>query len=246
MSPSHAQRLIPGVLLTLALAACQDVATSVRPTAVPPPAFTVVPLWPDTVGICLGAGSPSGSYTFSWIIQNGQPGDIHDVTSPATANLSPGECLAPWRRLTPLSAGALVEVIVTEVATPPGVAVDSVEVQDRYGDHVYLSATDTAQVDSASGGALTFYHEQLGQAIHVPLLVAILPLPRPDPSVAFGRFRVLLGAQVPPDPCGPLRALRGGSAVALCGTISNPGAETFTGGVLIAGGVSIPFATVAY
>src|SRR5713101_5152751 len=123
----------------VALAACQDVTTPVRRAAVPPPALTVVPLWPDTVGICIGAGSPSGAYTFSWIIQNGQPGDIHDVTSPATANLGPGDCLAPWRRETPLPAGVFVNVIVTEVATPPGVALDSVEVQGRYGDHVFLS-----------------------------------------------------------------------------------------------------------
>jgi hypothetical protein len=231
----------------VALAACQDVTqpARIRPAG---PEFLVVPLWPDTVGICLGAGSPSGTYTFNWMIQNGQPDDIHDVTSPTAANLGPGACLAPWRRLTRLAADVRVTVIVTEMATPSGVALDSVQVQDRSGDHVSLSATDTAQVDtiSGSGGAFTFYHERLRRVIPLPVLVAILPLPRPDPSLAFGRVRVSLDAQHPPNPCGPMRALRGGSAVALCGEIRNPGAETFTGGVLTAGGLSIPFATIAF
>lgn len=233
--------LIPGALVALAAGGCRDLAPPERPGTMRPPNFTVVPLWRDTVGICIGAGSPSGSYTFSWIIQNGQPGDIHDVTSPVTASLGPGQCLAPWRRETPLPANVFVTVIVTEVATPLGVALDSVEVQDRFGDHVYLSATDTVQVDTDFGGALTYYHHQLGQFLKLPVLVAVLPLPNPNPSRAFGRMRLAFDPFAPPDPCGPIPPASGGGAVGICGTIHNPGAETFTNGVLIAHGVSIPF-----
>lgn len=142
----------------LATGACSDAASpKVGDAGI---RFTVVPLWPDTVGICLGAGSPSGTYTFSWIIQFPQPGDILQDVSPTTRDMNPGECLLPWRRATPLPGGVFEDIIVTEVAAPPGVRLDSVEVQDRYGDHVYASATDTAQVDTLSGAALTFYHHR--------------------------------------------------------------------------------------
>jgi len=149
----------------LATAACSEAATpKIGATGL---SFTVVPLWPDTVGICLGAGSPSGTYTFSWIIQNAQPDDIFQDVSPTTRSMNPGECLLPWRRETPLPGGVLEDIIVTEVAAPGGVRLDSVEVQDRYGDHVYASATDTAQVDTLSGAALTFYHHR-GRRPHRP------------------------------------------------------------------------------
>ena len=146
------------VCALLATAACSEAAS---PKAGNPAiSFTVVPLWPDTIGICLGAGSPSGTYTFSWIIQNTQPDDIFQDVSPTTRSMNPGECLLPWRRTTPLPGGVLEDIIVTEVATPGGVRLDSVEVQDRFGDHVFVSSTDTAQVDTLSGAALTFYHHR--------------------------------------------------------------------------------------
>ena len=152
------------VCALLATAACSEAAApKARDAGL---SFTVVPLWPDTVGICLGAGSPSGTYTFSWIIQFPQPGDIFQDTSPTTRAMNPGECLLPWRRDTPLPGGVVEDIIVTEVSAPGGVRLDSVEVQDRFGDHVYLSATDTAQVDTLSGAALTFYHHRGGKKRH--------------------------------------------------------------------------------
>ena len=142
----------------LATAACSEAAA---PNGKAPGiSFTVVPLWPDTVGICLGAGSPSGTYTFSWIIQFPQPGDILQDVSPTTRTMNPGECLLPWRREIPLPAGVTEDIIVTEVSAPGGVRLDSVEVQDTFGDHIYVSATDTARVDTLSGAALTFYHHR--------------------------------------------------------------------------------------
>ena len=142
----------------LATAACSEAASpNVKDAGI---SFSVVPLWPDTVGICLGAGSPSGTYTFSWIIQFPEPGDIFDEVSPTTRALNPGECLLPWRRTTPLPGGVTEDIIVTEVAAPGGVRLDSVEVQDHFGNHIYASATDTARVDTLSGAALTFYHHR--------------------------------------------------------------------------------------
>src|SRR5258708_13548885 len=101
----------------VALAACQDVTQPVRIRPAGPD-FLVVPLWPDTVGICLGAGSPSGTYTFTWMIQDGQPGDIHDATSPTAATLGPGACLTPCRRLPRLSPTPPVPRAAPQPAPP--------------------------------------------------------------------------------------------------------------------------------
>src|SRR5947207_1167726 len=104
-------RLATIALGMLAAGACRDVTPPAR-VAFTSPSFLVTPMFVDTVGICLGTGSPSGSYTFAYTIQNQQPGDINDVPSPVTANLNPHECLVAWRRLTPLPGGVVVTAIV--------------------------------------------------------------------------------------------------------------------------------------
>ena len=234
------------------LVACRDLTP---PEAAPPKVsadFSGARLSADSVGICLPASTPGGSYTFSWTIQNGQAGDIHDVTSPTTVTFDRqstdtimGFCILPWRRTTPLPAGVFVDVIVTETAAPAGVGLDSVEVQDRFGDHVYQSATDTASVDTLSGGTLTYYQQEIGSLVRAPVGVRLLPLPSANPSAASGRVQVRLGVLYPPRPCGPVAARSGGSGVTLCGVIHNPGGETFTEGVLLASGMSVPFGAAA-
>ena len=119
----------------------------------------------DTIGICLGTGSPSGSYTFAYTIQNQQPGDINDVPSPVTATLNPHECLVAWRRLTPLPAGVVVTAIVDVLGVPPAAKLDSVELQDRNGTQVSAFTPDTVRADTTSGGALTYYYHQPGKRV---------------------------------------------------------------------------------
>jgi hypothetical protein len=228
------------------LAGCRDLTPPQVSRPLAGPSFAVSGLSPDSVGICLPAGTPDGSYTFSWTIQHGQPGDIHDVSSPATitiGGITSSGCLIPWRREAPLAEAVAVDVIVTETATPAGVALDSVDVVDRLGDHVYLSATDTASTDATAGGTLVYYHQPIGPLVHVPLPVSLLPLPGPNPSMASGDLRLTLDPTTPPNPCGPVRV--SGSGVAICGIIRNPGGETFTGGVLGFGDLAFPFATDA-
>lgn len=148
----------------LAIGACRD-ATPPVGAVFAPPSFIVTPLWVDTIGICLGTGSPSGSYTFAYTIQNQQPGDINDVPSPVTANLNPHECLVAWRRPTPLPGGVVVTAIVDVLGVPPATKLDSVELQDRNGTQVTAVTPDTVRADTTSGGALTYYYHQPGKRV---------------------------------------------------------------------------------
>ena len=157
-------RLVTIVLGILAVTACREATPPTRAGFVPP-SFLVTPMFVDTIGICLGTGSPSGSYTFAYTIQNQQPGDINDVPSPVTATLNPHECLVAWRRLTPLPAGVVVTAIVDVLGVPPAAKLDSVELQDRSGTQVTASPTDTVRADTDSGGALTYYLHLPGKRV---------------------------------------------------------------------------------
>jgi len=241
------RRLAFAPLLLLAAAGCRD-ATTPQAAGSPPahPSLTVVPLWPDTIGICISPGSPSGDYGFQWQIINGQPDDIHDATSPDIITLGPGTCIVPWRRLAPLPAGVVVTLVVDEISTPPNVVFDSAELQDDFvGDRTsFTSIGDTVRADTIFGGAVTFYHQLAPNFQKNSLLVPLGPLPGPDPSQATGRATLVVKpGQLPPGPCDALRGTAHASAVGICANIHNPGGETFTGGTLTVMGQTFPFAT---